>query len=628
MAEQSHWAEDPTQLEHFVDRLENASASRRNLDKLLIRLYHGRPIALAAAGARSTAGSQSLADVEAAKAGGFSLCREIGDAAAALVVRMPAVKVLPVGQQFKRQRGAKLMSRYLNGVFYANKVKQKAPALFGDEITTRMGALKWYVDARTFEIKCERLNSLWLLWDDDEGPEPKSLYYPAPASKRWLAAQFPKHRDAIMDLPRWDPPTVSMVGFSHLHDVERCKVTEAWSLPIGDLKGRHVIQVAGAINLVDEPWEYERFPIVPFRWAPGANSYGQGSFAGKPLLEIIMNHHLWFNKITRIMGEASKGAVPKILADANSEVKEFPFSDKIHEIVRYKGPNPPQIIVPTTIGVDLWKLRETIRTNAYELSGVNQQAAQGTTGGQLVSQPAQRERMDIVSTRLIHPTEGYESSWRDCAEVVVMLASKAYKNKTARVRAPGTRLLEEISWQDIDLREDEYAVTVESTAALPLTVGGRLDFVNDLMQMKGDDGTQLVKSRDALKMLQVPDTEAMLDRETAPQDLADHQVEEALWEGNYIPPEPIQDLGLLILTGSNELMRALTNQTFPDENLELCRRLIAEAKMLQKGPGDAAAAAPAPANDNGMAQGAPAPGSGAALPGAEAVPAGAPPMAA
>jgi hypothetical protein len=434
------------------------------------------------------------------------------------------------------------MSRYLNGVFYANKVKQKAPAIFCDEITTRMGALKWYVDHK-FEIRAERLNSLWLLWDEDEGPEPKCLYYQAPASKRWLAGVHPKHAKEIEGQPNYTPAQVPMVGFSQQHDTERCKVVEAWSLPMGDLPGRHVIQLESGLNLVDEKWEFERFPVVAFRWAPNINSIGMGSYGGKPLIEIIMNHHLWFNKITRIMGEASKGAVPKILAEANSEVKDFPFSDKIHEVVRFKGPNAPTIIVPTNIGVDLKYLRDAIRSNAYELAGVNQQAAQGTTGGALVSQPAQRERMDIVSTRLIHPTEGFEGGWRESGEVIVMLASKAYRNRQARVRAPGTRLLEEISWQDIDLREDEYAITVESTAALPLTVGGRLDFVNDLMQMKGEDGMPLIKGRDALKMMQIPDTEAALDRETAAQDLADHQVEEALWEGNYIPPEPIQDLG-------------------------------------------------------------------------------------
>jgi hypothetical protein len=619
---ETHWAEDPAQLERFVDRLESASASRRNLDRLLIRLYHGRPIALPAMDVRRP--SLALADVEGAKAAGFSLAREVGDAAAALVVRMPAIKVLPVGQQFKRQRGAKLMSRYLNGVFYANKVKGKAPNIFADEITTRLGALKWYVDRHTWEIKCERLNSLWLLWDDDEGPDPKCLYYQAPCAKRALAAMFPKHSQEILHLPNWTPSQVPMVGFSHVQDSERAKVIEAWSLPIGDLPGRHVIQVAGGLNLVDEKWEFERFPVVPFRWAPAVNTFGSGSYAGKPLVEILMNHHLWFNKISRVMGEASKGAVPKLLAEANSEVKEFPFSDKIMEIVRYKGPSAPTVVVPSTIGVDLKYLREIIRSNAYELAGVNQQAAQGSTGGQLVSAPAQRERMDIVSTRLIHPTEGFEGGWRESGEVVAMLASKAYQSRQARVRAPGTRLLEEISWQDIDLREDEYALTVESTAALPLTVGGRLDFVNDLMQLKGDDGGSLIKSRDALKMLQVPDTEAVLDRETAAQDLADHQVEEALWEGNYLPPEPIQDLGMLVDTASKELMRALQNPTFPDENLELCRRLIAEAKMLQGGPAvPPAGAIAAPPTATAVP-----PGAGAPPPGPEAIPAGAPPMAA
>jgi hypothetical protein len=89
-----HWAEDPKELRRYVDQAETASAARRNLDRLLLRLYHGRPVALPAMDVRRP--SQSLQDVESAKAAGFSLSREVGDAAAALVVRMPAMKV-PAG---------------------------------------------------------------------------------------------------------------------------------------------------------------------------------------------------------------------------------------------------------------------------------------------------------------------------------------------------------------------------------------------------------------------------------------------------------------------------------------------------------------------------------------------------
>jgi hypothetical protein len=617
MAARLHWAEDPSQLDAFVERLDSDASARRNLDRFLLRLYHGRPIPAPVDGQRDGARPSSvLVGVENMRANGYNLCRTVGDAAAALVVRLPAMKVLPVGQQFKRQRGAKLMSRYLNGVFYANKVKRLAPALFNDEICTRLGALKAYVDRKTYEIKYERMNSLWLLWDEGEGPNPQSLYYCPPASRRYLAARWPKFAGDILNAPRWEPTTVPMVGFGRPNDDDRVKVIEAWSLPVGDLPGRHVIKVGRSVALLDEPWEFDRFPVVPFRWTDGRTADGTGSYGGKPLCEVIYDHHVANNKIMRIMLQCAQGALPKLLAHEKSEITAL--TSKMFETVIYRGPTAPQLVVPSTISADWWRLRDLIKADAYELAGVNQQAAQGTTGGQLVSAPAQRERMDIVSTRLIHPTEGFEQAWREVGEVTVMLASKAYRNREARVRAPGTRLLEEISWQDIDLREDEYSITVESTAALPLTVGGRLDFVSDLMQLKDETGAPVIKARDGLKMLQVPDTEAALDRETAAQDLADHQVEQALWEGAYIPPEPIQDLAMLIDTASKELMRALQNPTWPDDNLELCRRLIAEAKMLQGGPAPQPGAPPPP-----MPAPVPAPGPGPGMP--EAIPAGAPP---
>ena len=619
MAESPPWSEDPRQLERTIDELDSAAASRRALDRLLIRLYFGRPISVPAIDARRP--SAALADMDSSKAGGFSIVREVVDAAAALVVRMPSLKVLPVGQRFKIQRGAKLMSRYLNGVLYENRVKMLAPALFLDGATTRTGALKWYVDRQTKRVRCERMNSLWLLWDDAEGPEPQSLYYQAPASKRFLAAAYPEKASEIWDLPRWSPPSVPAVEFAtaNQRELELVKVKEAWSLPQGKKKGRHIIQVGKDLNLVDEKWGHRRFPVVRYPWAPGYRTWG-----GRPLAEVLVPYQLWMNKLMLAIAECAKGSIPFILLHELAEVPGL--SDRILQKVPWRGQIKPEIVTPTAISQDLWRLRELLKAEAYEEGGVNPAIAQGTTSDNLKSAPAQRERMDIASTRLIHPTERFEDTWRESGEVIVMLSSEAGGAIAARSQAGS--YLREIPWEEIGLGMDDYAVEVRSTAALPLTVGGRLDFVNDLMLMKKEDGSPLISARDGLKMMQLPDTEAILDRETASQELADHQVESALWEGVYVPPEPIQDLAALIDTASKELMLALQNDTFPSENLELCRRLIAEAKLLQTPP---APPAPAPGVDAGAAvapPGAPPPGPPGPGPGTDLVPAGAPSAAA
>lgn len=579
-----HWADDPTQLERFITRIEGVQAGRINLDRVLIRLYYGRPLSVPAMDVRRP--SQSLQDIENVKAAGFSLVREVIDAAAALVVRMPSIKVLPIGQQFKLQRGAKLMSRYLNGVFYENNAKEIAPALFNDACTTRLGALKWYYDDTTNKIKCERLNSLWLLWDDAEGPDPKSLYYVAPASKRFLISQYPEHESEIKALPHWEPVTVPAVEFSRWHEVDRVKVTEAWTLPMGDKPGRHIIQVGKNINLLDEEWEYSKFPVVAYRWQHGYRTWG-----GRPLAEVILPYQIWTNRIMRTIAEASKASIPKLLAHELSEVGAL--NDKIMDTIVYRGPNPPVLVAPNAISEDLWRLRDTLKAEAYEEAGVNPAIAQGTTSDNLKSAPAQRERMDIASTRLIHPTQRFETFWKECAEVVIMLSAQADSKLKASV--PMGSWMREIPWDDIEVAEGQAVVEVTSTAALPLTVGGRLDFVNDLLQMKDDQGKALISAKDGLKLLAVPDTESVLDRETASQELADKQVEAALWEGEYMPPEPIQDVQLLIDTASKELMRALQNGSFPEANIELCRRLIAQAKLLMPAePVPPPAAGPAP----------------------------------
>jgi hypothetical protein len=293
-----------------------------------------------------------------------------------------------------------------------------------------------------------------------------------------------------------------------------------------------------------------------------------------------MPYQLWNNKITRIMAEASAAAVPKLMVHEKAEVVNG-FTEKIMERINWRGPVQPNVVVPTTIGVDLWQLRAAIKAEAYEEGGVNSTIATGAaTHGDLVSAPAQREKMDIASTRLIHPTEMGEQFWKECGEVIVMLAAE--NGKSLRATAPHGSYLEEIPFEEIGIAEGDFAVEVASTAALPLTVGGRIDRINDLLQMKDDTGQSLIKARDALRMLQIPDTESIMDRETASYDLAGYQVEAALWDGEYVPPEPIQDLRILMDIASKELMRALQNKTFPESNIELCRRLISESDLLLK----------------------------------------------
>lgn len=581
-----HWTENLQSLPKKVVELEDAAAQRHSLDKMLLRLYYGRPIAVPAVDASRPA--QALASIEGARAGGINLTRQVIDAAASLVVRIPAIKCVPVGTHFSKQRAAKLQGRFCNGVFYANDIDRRSDRVWTGGATTRLGGTKWYVDPQTKAIKSAPVNSLNLFWDDAEGPDPRNLYEVTAVPKRFLAAKYPKHADVLLKAPLWAEPTVSMVDPPNIHERETAKVIEAWSLPMGKEPGKHVI-VCGDVTLLEEKWEFERFPIALFRWQDSFRSFG-----GRPLAEILMPYQLWTNKLTRVIDEAQKGAVPMVLEHEMAEIAGL--TDRPFQRVRYRGQIPPQVITPQGLNAEIYNWRETLKREAFEEGGVNMALAQGTKPAGLTSAVALREHQDIASTRLIRATKRFEAYFKDSAEIILMLARQAYHNKGTRVTAPDTDHLEEIDWDAIKLGEDESAVQVESVSALPLTVAGRLDFVKELM------AEQLISPKDGLRLLQIPDTEAELDRQTAPQDLAARQVEAALWDGEYLPPESIQDLDLLIGTASLELQRALQNTTYPAENLELCRRLIAEAKLLK----DAGAAPPttqptaaAPASDQG-----------------------------
>ena len=578
MISQQHWSEDPGRLlPKTVAQLEGASAARLTLDRLILRLYYGRPLAVPTLDPRRP--SYALAVTDSVRAGGFSLMRMVIDTAASMVVRIPAVKVLPVGQTFKRQRAARLMGRFVNGVFYANDIGDLAYQVFIDACTTRCGAIK--VSVENGAIKLERVDPLTLYWDQDEGKNPRNLYQDHAVPRRSLAARFPEHAAAIMELPGYAPPQMWGVDLAQPSEKDTVRVVEAWSLTEGDQKGKHVIYAAGkggaALVLESEAYDHERHCIVPLRWS---NAYK--GFGGRPLGETIIPYQLWTNKIVKVIGESLDGAVPRWLVHANAQipgVTSVPLSALI-----YRGNVAPKCEAPQVVSADLYTWQRELKMGAFEEAGINAQASQGTRPTGLNSAPSQREWFDISNTRLINPSKLFEHLFRDVARVVVMLGPKA------KVTALDGRTLSELRWDEIGpLKEGEYGLEIQSVSALPLTVSGRLDFVKELMS----EG--LINQNDGRRMLQLPDLEAVLDRENAAQELADRQIECALWDGKYIAPFACQNLlDLVIDGGEKQYMQAMLNGTFPAENMELLRRLIAEAKLLRPAPAPVNNVPPAP----------------------------------
>lgn len=162
------------------------------------------------------------------------------------------------------------------------------------------------------------------------------------------------------------------------------------------------------------------------------------------------------------------------------------------------------------------------------------------------------------------------------------------------VRAPGTKFLDEIKWSEVDMDEDAFVLQMSETSSLPTHFVGRMQVVSEMIR-SGVLPEGKVRSGVGLRLLQMPDLEKEVDVETASRELAEMQVDSALYDGKYTPPEPYQDLQLLIERAQNTFMWGRTLKDIPAGNLRKLERLISEAsRMLQRmqPPPTAAPAAP------------------------------------
>lgn len=594
-----HWSVDQEKVAYWSERFQAAHAARVATERALVALYHQRPL-VPRRDQAGPAARAALAAVEEMRGSTFSLIREVIDAARPQICNPPSVRAQPVGETFRVQRGSVLMGRFLQGVFHASDMDRLATRAWGTSTACTVGAILWEV-CRDSAIRGRWWNPHHLWWDEGDEKDPVELHAAEGVSERQLLADYPEHASDILAAPLWKTTDEARIRWNATV-YDRREVVHSWCLPVGKTPGRYIKRCGKAI-LEGRKWELPRLPFAFIRWQDDWNTT-----AGTPLAQLLLGHQTWDNKLVRIMVEASRAAVPRII---EHELAESTITgDTPLAKVLYRGQIAPKIEAPQVIPPDLPVLRQMIRENAFGLAGVNQGAAAGMRPNGVNSAPAQREWREFVSQRLSDQIRRFEALYQDSARIVLMLAEDAYKNRDAVVRAPGTRLLREVRWKDIGLKESEISLLVTTSSALPQSVAGRLEFVAEALKLVDQAGKPLINARDGLSMLRLPDTESMTDNATAPVDLAKRQVESALVDGVYIPPDPVQPLDDLYEYASRELMRAQVNESWPEENLELCRRLVAHTKMLiAKRDG---AAAPAPTSQQAAATETAAPTQGAA----------------
>lgn len=515
----------------------------------------------------------------------------IDTAASKIAKNRTRVRFLTTAGNWAQQKRSKLLTRFGDGLFDAGGVYPAGQRMFTDGCIFEGGVLEVFTEPDG-SIKVERVVPIELLVDDAEAiyGNPRTMFRQLVADRDVVIERFCDRKTVagrdnakrLADEAGYDPITGSASADSNL-----IMVTKAWHLPSlrDSADGVHAIAIQGA-TLHSEQWSQPRFPFVKFSWNDRLTGWW-----GQPLAEQLLPIQLELNNMVEKARIALRHmAVPRWLLPVGSGVDEDSINNDPRGSFLYYNADkpPPQPFVAQALPREFYERMYRLKEEAYEISGVSQLAASSVKPAGLNAAVAIEEFRDIETERFVIPGQRFEQAHVDLMGLMVNAARDMYKaGVKIRVRAPGTKLLEEIDWKNIDLDEDQYVIQRFPSSLLPNSVAGRLQRVEDLM------AGGWIDKEEGLRLLDAPDLEPVVSIKLASLDAIRRQIDLILEDGEYASPEPYIESARALRMAQGAFLKA-QSQGCPEDRLDLLDRWVQELdERVQSQAAPAMAADPA-----------------------------------
>lgn len=595
-----------------VQILNVAHSARHMNDALLIGLYENRPPYWLG---KRVDPLLSMSIESAGRRVPLNLVKSVIDTAMAMLGKNTAeLRAFTSGGSWRDQRKAKQITKYNKGAFYLNGFHRQQQRSFIDGcLTGGRGAVKFWPDFQDGIVRCQRTHPRQILWNEMEGDEPRNLFQWRPVARETLLRRFPQKAETIAKAkPSVNPVNPAYRRATELYShADLVDVAEGWHLGHRNEEdsGRHVLQVDSGC-LVDEPWAFDMFPFATFCWDDADEGWG-----GRPLADTLAGFQTEISRHIRIYRKALERAAamagPWLEQTAEPETEGEFNQGEPWTPHKYRG-KEPIFAAPPALDSGFLEYILFQYDKAFAEAGFSMLQAQGEKPAGVDAAVALREYNDITATRQVPKGQRYERQTEDGGKIQMFCSKRLFsgaKSKSIKVRAPGTRFLEEVDFKDIaDVDESAYILQQSATSSLPTHFVGKLNAVVDMVR-GGLFPKKQIEAGLGLRLLQMPDLEKEIDIETSARELTGYQVDEALYEGHYVAPEPYQSPEMLLEVAQNSYLLAKTMTGVPRRNKRLLERLMSEAQALIK---KRQLAAPAPAANP-------------AGPGAQALETGAPP---
>jgi hypothetical protein len=451
--------------------------------------------------------------------------------AAKITKNKPKPMFLTSGGNYKLQKQAKKLEKFVDGVFYENKVYTEAgrrsfldAGIFGD------GMVKVY--AKDGRVCIERRNprQIYTDWIESINKNPRQKFETQLVDRDVLIDCYPEHADKIRAS---SGASLDAIGL-YSSTADQILVIEAWHLPSGDgaTDGKHVMCI-DTVCLINETWDKQFFPFAKLPFNERTEGYWSQGGA-----EQIQGNQLEINKIMwRISRSLDLGSTFKVWIKNGSKIVKEHINNEIGTIIN--SDEPPQYLIPPIVQPEIYaRLKET-KNEAFELIGVSQLSAQSQKPAGLDSGKALRTYNNIETERFITIGRAYEQMFLDLAFLVIDCAQDIVAEYgSLKVKAPNSKVLDDIDFKDIKLKDEDYILKMYPTSSLPTDPEGRLQSIQERVQ------AGMMTPRQASRLLDFPDDEAWGALNSAREDWLHECFENIIYEGKFTAPEPEDDLQL------------------------------------------------------------------------------------
>jgi hypothetical protein len=499
----------------------------------------------------------------------YNLVQSVVDTVVAKVTRnRPRPFFLTSGGDYRKQREAKKLNAFLEGVFYENSTQDIGKVVFRDASVWGDGFI--HVFAKGDRVCHERVMSSEIFVDDVESlyGQPRQMHRVKQVDRQVLFDLFPENADVIGGAK---PSRTEEAGRSIVADM--ITVRESWHLPSGPGAddGKHCITIDGAVLGEMEPWPHSFFPFARVQWSPRLYGYwGQGLAEQLQNIQLEINKLLWvIQRSMHLMGSF------KVFIENGSKIVKEHLNNDVGSIINYTG-TPPMYVTPPIVAPEVYAHLQTLINKGYEQAGVSQLAASSLKPEGLNSGRAIREYNDIQTDRLSVPSKSYEQMFMDVGrlsiEVVKMIAAS---DKGYQVRVPGKKSLAMIEWKDIKLNDEDYVMQCFPVSSLPNDPAGRLATIQEYAQ------AGFLTPRQARRLLDFPDLEQVESLANAEEEYLQSVFDRIVDEGDYTSPDPLDDLQLSKQLCLEYYAKGKFNN-LREDRLELLRRYLEQINEIEQ----------------------------------------------